>query len=243
MGFTLSMAPIREAGSGCESEIVDLIRRLGGTINDAVAPANAGFPFLDDTYESENGGESVAVIFHEEVGWSWWDVMVAQIAAECGPQSVAAMSHMKAWLGAAFPFDVPNQSIGDGSPARAGTPVRIEPRQPGPLDFLKKLFRRAPAATGTPPEVQAMIDQMVADRSGGSSDCRIGSGPRILSELEAACRYWGLPEDESEARGRAEELYEEAAESDEPIPHLYALMCRSFFRHAAQNHYIVWFIK
>lgn len=236
------MAPIRDAGSGGEEEIENLIRRLGGEINDTVVPTGEGFPFIDDAYESETGQEVVAVV-HEEVGWSWWDTTVAQIASECGPQSVAAMSHMKAWIGAALPFDVPNQAIGDGSPAVTGAPIRIEPRQPGPFGFLKKLFKPAPKPVTLPAEHQAMIDQMVNERTGGSGDFRIGSGPRILAELEAACRHWNLPEDEAAGRARAEELYEEAAESDDPVPHCYALICRSFFRHAVPRGYIVWFIK
>jgi hypothetical protein len=145
---------------------------------------------------------------------------------------------MKAWLGTALPFDVPNQSIGDGSPATRYSEQTTS--RPTPLKaFFQRLF-------GTPPPPEPpheLIDRMVSDRTGGSGDFRVGSGPRILAELEAACRRWGLPEDETLSSQRGEELYEEAAENDEQIARCYALMCRSFFRHAIANSYIVWFIK
>lgn len=241
MGFTLSMAPIRDAGSGCEAEIEALIRQVGGKFNDTITPCGLGFPFLDDAYESEDGGKDTAVILHEEVAWSWWDTMVKEVETDLGPAAVEVMSHMKAWCSAALPFDIPNQTIGDGSSA-VGTHTAEHTGPPtNPLKtFLDKLLGKKHSP---PPEVQNSINEMVDQYSGGTADCRLGSGPKILAELEAACNYWGLPDDEDEARQCAEDLYETCIEKDDTVPACYALMCRSFFRYAVPRGYIVWFVK
>ena len=83
---------------------------------------------------------------------------------------------------------------------------------------------------------------MVKDRTGGSNQFRVGSGTRILAELEAVCGAWGLPNDEAQARVLAMQKYEELVE-DGPVHQCYALICRSFFRVAIEHRLIVWFTK
>ena len=231
MGFALTIAPMSTMVD--EFNIKNLHAWLDankGHVNERVeiSSQTSVFPFEPEKYqidEEDEGSEYVDVVRHVEVGWSWWGMTVNEMTKVLGIKNVKASSFVQPLWGAAVPFEIKNQHL-------------IKQHTPSPLGkFFLFIF--------TPKDPSGM-DIMLMTKNGKSEsvrNLRISSASKILCELESACRAWNLPNDETEARTLAEEMYEAMPETDETISRCYALIVRSFLRYAVEQKLIVWFIK
>ncbi len=225
MGFTLTIV------SASVLVDVDTAKRLTRWLGEQASEVNwsvptdprvLSFPFVLTTLEDE------PIFVHEEVGWPWWQILLDQMTLTLGPKNVPSSSYMQALFGLAVPFDIKNRHL-----------IEFEPKR---WKWHQRIIMKLIAKSGKVKLTDEIMFSTAKDTT-AVRNLRIGSIPKILAEVEHACKSWGLPENEQEGRKMAEEMYEAMPEDDVPISRCYALMVRSFLRYAVEHKHIVWFIK
>ena len=240
MGFTLTIARIEDMlDDKDQRRFREWLGPKLGSVNEKITDVgfSEGFPLMIDLageVEDVPHGETIEIedriIFClQEVGSNWWEITTQAMERTLGPNGSKHASFIKPWFGVVVPFEVQNRHL-INTDYHGGTLIQKA--------LVWILMRFAPK---DPKNRDIMIYRH--DKKTMRKNLRIGSIPRILKELDAACLAWGLPSDETGARTLTRELYESNPEDDGTIARCYALMVRSFLRFAMANNHLVWFIK